>query len=208
MAKMIKIIDIVVLAGIFLFVAFVAGFCVGKRGAVQKVEASVKEEAEIIIPTIVEKHQLSREEVQAKLSALDAFTGCTKEYQVSKSVEATRYFFEPVTIPFNCSGVVEVDYSMDEVLINIDKNTIYVTLPKAQVTDNHIIWERVECDDLDLVLKSEQYPGLIEEIKADGLAQVESAGIYDVANANLKVLIENFLQAYEDYQVEFVSESI
>lgn len=208
MEKIIKIIDVIVLSGIFLFVAFVSGFCVGQKGAAQNVQAAEIEEPEIIIPTMVEKRILTVEEVKAKLMALEEFAVYEKEYQVTTSIDATRYFFENVSVPFSCKGVVKTGYDVDKMQISIEDNTIYLTMPEPEILDNHIIWDSVQCEDLDLVMKSEQYQTMLDEVKAEGLSQVQTSGIYDEANINTKLLIENFLQVYDDYDVEFVLENI
>ena len=84
---------------------------------------------------------------------------------------------------------------------------IYIAIPSAQLLDNHIYWDSIECTEKNSILNPinfSQYQGLVENIQQTGLQQAEDNGIYAAAEDNLKNIITNFLSCFDDYTVVFV----
>lgn len=70
-----------------------------------------------------------------------------------------------------------------------------------------MIWDTVRCKEENNILNPidfEQYQGLISEIETEGLALAEVDGIYEDAEANMEIVIRNFLSGFEDYEIIFL----
>ena len=107
------------------------------------------------------------------------------------------------------SGIAKVGYDVYHIRTRIDNEsqTIYISLPEPQVLDNYVIWDSVVSVEKNNILNPidfEQYRELISELEGLGLEKAEADGIYQKAEEQLKVLIENFLSEFAEYEIVFM----
>ena len=91
--------------------------------------------------------------------------------------------------------------------VSVEKETIYISIPEAKVTDNYIIWDSLKYDEQNNILNPiqfDQYETLIEEIEKEGLADVEKKEIYEKADENLENIISVFLSEFNGYKIKFM----
>lgn len=196
------------------------GFVGGYWYHSQKTEA----EAEVIddttpdvkLPGETEKRIVTIDEVETKLAEIGELSTYSGRYEVTKEADYSRYFLDDIKVPgtkntvhLECEGIVKVGYNLEDIGVNIDNDsyTICISLPKATVNDNYVIWDTVKCveDNNPLhPIEFDQYQTLIDEIEAEGLSQSEDKGIYTEAENHLKNIIINFLSGMDDYKVKFL----
>ncbi len=198
-------------------IAYFVGYSVGMNSDAEDVVDNENSLFDFLLPFETEKRNITISEVEAKLSEINEIATYSGEYEVLKKVDYTRYFLDYVPIPgttnevqMECDGIVKVGYSIDEISTKIDESskTIYITLPNPEVLDNYIKWNTIEVNEKNSIFNPidfEQYEVLIDEIEEEGLEQVEEEGIYDSAEKNMKLIIENFLNDFPDYSVEFMN---
>lgn len=201
---------IIVAAVVALIVIFVAGYKFGQKMAPEKEVYVPVETEKVILP---EKRVVSVEEVEAKIDEMAEFTTYSSTYTVALSEETAKYFKNDKKVPFTtnkiditASGIVKVGYDLDDIGIEIDEDTIYISIPEAKLNDNYVIWDTVQCiEDNNIFNQIEfsQYYDMLDEIKEKGLVEAESKGIYDKAEKNLKKIMKGFLSEFNDYKVEF-----
>lgn len=71
-------------------------------------------------------------------------------------------------------------YDISDISIKVDDYKIYIALPQAQLNDNYVIWDTVECEEKNNIfnpISFDQYQEFIDEIEEKGLSQVEEKGI-------------------------------
>ena len=199
-----------------LAVAFGVGFYLG---------GSMHEEKEIIVedkkssfdlelPMEVEKRVVTAEEVQAKLFEIGELSTFSGKYEFTKGVEETRYLLEEIPvfgstniIQITCEGIVKVGYNMSDIVVRVDAERIYISIPEAQLNDNYVIWDSMVCKESNNMLNPiefAQYQEIIDEIEKAGLEKVIAQGIYQQAEENLKTLIETFLAEFDGYTVVYM----
>lgn len=197
---------------------FGAGYGCFRRGQLQNAIPVETDPARLGLrmPGEVEKRVVTRDEVAAKLAEIGQLAVYMGEYTVEKSVDHTRFFLDDIPIPgttntihLECGGVVKVGYEIAAIVPAVDNDSrkIYIALPEAAVLDNYIIWDTIRCTETNNILNPidfAQYQTLIGEIEQEGLAKAEEAGIYDAAQANAKLLIQNFLAGFEGFEVVFL----
>lgn len=214
-----------VLATIFtLLIVFLCGFYIGTLRSKKSIPVAVpvpvasssSSTIDLQLPGEVEKRIVTEEEVKGKLVEIGQLATYSCEYTVSKSVDSSRYLLDNIRIPgttnsisLTCKGIVKVGYDVKDITPSVDNNSerIYIALPNASLLDNYIIWDSIECSDSNSILNPlefSQYQLLVQEIEETGLAQAESDGIYIAAEKNAKLLIENFLSGFEDYEIIFI----
>lgn len=96
---------------------------------------------------------------------------------------------------------------MQDIVVKVDDEIIYISIPEAQINDNYVIWDSVECKESNCIfnpIEFTQYQELIDEIEEKGLKDVTDKGIYQRAEDNLKVLIEAFLSEFDDYEIVYM----
>ena len=177
------------------------------------VEVPKKSGFDLRLPGEVERRVTTIFRIQSKIYAIGELSTYCGEYEVLKSVDESKYFLDNIrilgtknTITINCTGYVKIGYALSEITLNIEGNTIYVKLPEPYVAENHILWDTIECQEKNSIfnpIEFSQYKDLINEIEAEGLAKVESDGIYDKADAQLKEIIRNFLDEFNNYKIVF-----
>lgn len=218
MKKFFRVISGIMACVVLLAIVFGAGLYIGSYEeedgtAVTEENAS---DFDLKLPGEVEKRIVTREEVEVKLFALSEFATYMGEYTVSETVEQLRYLFEDVpilgtknTLAVEASGIVKVGYDVYHITTRIDdeSQTIYISLPEPGVLDNHIIWDSVVSVEKNNILNPidfKQYQDLILELEKLGLEKAEADGIYQRAEEQLKVLIENFLSEFVEYEIVFM----
>lgn len=203
---------VIVLGGVFY-----GGYCFGIKTIEPKVEEVEKSETsnfDLKLPGEVEKRVVTKDEVESKIYEISELSTYSGEYTVKKSIDESRYFIDTIRIPgtkntieINCTGEVKIGYDMSEIVVKVGEDTIYVALPEANVVDNHIFWDSIECEEKNSPFNPidfSQYKELVNEIEAEGLANVESDGIYNKADEHFEEIIKEFLSEFEDYEIKFM----
>lgn len=178
---------------------------------------------DIKLPGEVEKRVVTKEEVHSKLVEIKKFSTYSGEYSVTKSANYSRYFLSdenkkdsgfkiPGTtnsVNITCKGIVKVGYDFDAIDIKVDNDShkVYISLPNAEITANYLIWDTVVCKENNNILNPidfAQYQTLLGELEDMGLKDVESKGIYDSAEQNVKKIISNTLSGFEGFEVIYM----
>lgn len=210
---------------VVLGVAFGSGYYV--RGIANEKKAEVvetsNETSDLKLPGEEEKRVVTKEEVHSKLIEISEFSTYSGEYDAEKAAEYSRYLFgdekdnkDGIKIPgttntvhVTCKGIVKVGYDFNAIVIKVDNESekIYISLPEAKINDNYVIWDTVSCKETNCILNPidfGQYKQLISELEELGLKDVESKGIYDSAEQNIKKIISNTLSGFEGFEVIFM----
>lgn len=168
------------------------------------------------LPGEVEKRIITKDEVQAKLIEIDQLATYSGKYTATKSADYTRHILDDIPVPgttnsvsLNCTGVVKVGYDVGDIIPTVDNESqkIYIALPEPAVLDNYVIWDSVQYAESNNILNPidfAQYQALIQEIEEEGLVKAEEKGIYEAAEENVKMVIQNFLAGFEGYEVVFL----
>ena len=180
----------------------------------QPVKQSKTSDFDLKLPGEVERRVVTKDEVESKIYEIGELSTYCGEYIVSKSVDEYRYLFDDLKIPgtrntitLECIGNVKIGYDMSEIVVKVNEDTIFVSIPKAQMTDNYVILDSVQCREENNILNAidfSQYLELLKEIEEEGMVDVESKGIYDKADENFKKIIKIFLSEFDDYEIEFM----
>ena len=188
---------------IVLAVGFCIGYIVGKRA-----------EFDLKLPGEVEKQVVTVEDVKSKIMEMAELTTYSGEYTVTMGKDETRYMFDDIkvlgttnSVEITVSGVVKVGYDINEIEIRVDDDKIYIKLPEAKLNDNYVIWDTLSYSESNNILNPiefSQYEELVDEIEKKGLENVESEGIYQKAEENVKKIMDGFLSEFTDYEIEYV----
>lgn len=180
------------------------------------VEDTYDDQFDLHLPGEVEKRIITQSEVEAKLAEVGQLATYCGEYTATKEGDYPRYLLDDIRIPgttnsikVTCDGIVKVGYEVKDIIPTIDNDSqkIYIALPDPKILDNYLIWDTVQCDEKNNILNPidfDQYQALLADIEQEGLTQVEESGIYEKAEKNAKVVIENFLNEFEEYEVKFL----
>lgn len=174
----------------------------------------VCESFDLELPVEVERRVVTVEEVESKLFEIGELSTYSGEYTCTFGREESRYwldrvpvFFSTNSIEITCNGIVKVGYDMSDIIVKVDDDTIYISIPEARLNDNYVIWDSVSCNESNNIfnpIEFAQYQEIIDEIERRGLEDVVSQGIYVRAEENLKVLIDNFLAEFSDYTIVYM----
>lgn len=188
---------------IVLAVGFCIGYIVGKRP-----------EFDLKLPGEVEKQVVTVEDVKSKIMEMAELTTYSGEYTVTMGKDETRYMFDDIkvlgttnSVEITVSGVVKVGYDINEIEIRVDDDKIYIKLPETKLNDNYVIWDTLSYSESNNILNPiefSQYEELVDEIEKKGLENVESEGIYQKAEENVKKIMDGFLSEFTDYEIEYV----
>ena len=166
------------------------------------------------------KSIVTRNEVEGKLKAVEQAVFYSDEWTVHRDEEWVKHISDNVPlvggarIPFTkstvslvCPGVTKVGYDMDDIAFAIDDDSqkITIDLPEVKVLANYVKCEEImgeEHESFFNQIKGEMYWKLISEVEQEGLKQAEADGIYELAEANAKVVIRDTLSEF-NYQVVF-----
>ena len=205
---------------VFLLTLF-GGFCLGRvsymhesSSAQETVEPNLK--ADLRLPGETETRTITTQEVKTKLLKIGELATYAAEYTVSESEEEARNILDNIKIPgtgnaiyITCTGVVKVGYPISELSPTVDNDShkIYIAIPSAQLLDNHVYWDSIECTEKNSILNPitfSQYQELIKIVQQKGLEDAENKEIYKKAEKNLKNIIVNFLSCFDEYEVVFL----
>lgn len=197
------------------FIGFGIGRCTGiSQQPEEEIVSENDDEKDLKMPFETKKETITVLDVKSTLKEISEFSTYECEYTVTYGKDSDRRIGKDMKIPgttnnitLTCDGIVKVGYDVNDIDVDVDENTIYISLPeKAKVNDNYIIWDTVEVDEKNNILNPiefPQYKTLIGEIEEMGLEEAEFNGIYDKAEENLKIIIEGFLSKYKDYEIEY-----
>ena len=216
MSKIWKVMRDTILVLLVIGVSFGGGYAFCKYYKTESV--AIEDEntgIDLKLPGEVEKRIVTVEEVESKLVEMSNLSTYSSEYTVLKSADYTRYLLDDIPVPgttntitLECDGVVVVNYDVYEMVPTVDtkSQTIYISIPEPSSITNNIDWDGVRVVEKNNILNPiefEQYHTLISEAKELGLSQAESGGLYEAAEQNVKIIIENYLSGFE-YDIKFI----
>ena len=216
MSKIWKVMRDTILVLLVIGVSFGGGYAFCKYYKTESV--AIEDETtgiDLKLPGEVEKRIVTVEEVESKLVEMSNLSTYSSEYTVLKSADYTRYLLDDIPVPgttntitLECDGVVVVNYDVYEMVPTVDtkSQTIYISIPEPSSITNNIDWDGVRVVEKNNILNPiefEQYHTLISEAKELGLSQAESGGLYEAAEQNVKIIIENYLSGFE-YDIKFI----
>lgn len=221
MEKLSKRLKLILLCLLVFLSTLFAGFCWGRASYMR--ESTSRQEiitadskTDLHLPGETEVRTITISEVNAKLLKIGELATYSAEYSVSESEEEVRNILDNIKIPgtknsinISCTGIVKVGYDINKLSPTVDNTSkkIYIAIPPAQLLDNHIYWDSIECTEKNNIfnpINFSQYQGLVESIQQKGVEQAEDDGIYEAAEENLKNIISNFLSCFDDYEVVFL----
>jgi hypothetical protein len=192
------------------------GYYYGTQNAEPETVVEQKEDTsfDLELPGEVEREKVTVADVDSKLVEIEELSTYSGNYTVTLGKEETRYMLDTFKIPgttnlveLSATGVVKVGYDVSEINVAVDDDTIYIGLPAAQVYDNYIIWDSVNCTESNTALNPiefSQYQEIISEMEAMGLEDVEEKDIYGKAEEQLKTVLNGFLSEFKDYEIEYM----
>lgn len=216
MKKFVNVLFSIVAVVAILGVAFGAGYYVAINNLGPKAVAVEDDDDgfDLEMPGEVEKRVVTVEEVEGKLQEMAELTTYSELYNVTLGKDETRYLLENIkifgttnSITISAQGIVKVGYNMSDFVVKVDDDKIYISVPQAQLNDNYVIWDTVECSAKNNILNPiefSQYQEIITEIEAIGLKDAEDNKIYDKADQNVKKIMDGFLSEFVDYEVVYM----
>ena len=215
--KRLKVFRDVIAVVLVFVVTFGAGYGVAKYTIESEeivVEKEVENSVDLNLPGEVEKRSVTVEEVESKLMEMAELTTYSGEYTVTYGKDEARYLLDNIkvfgttnSIEITASGVVKIGYDMNEIVVKVDDDKIYIKLPEAKINDNYVIWDTVSCSESNNILNPiefSQYEELVDEIEKIGLEDVEARGIYESATENVKKIMNGFLSEFKDLVIVYM----
>ncbi len=158
--------------------------------------------------------EIQRVQIEEKLDLISELATSSFEYTNQKTISNTRQllgFDIPGTtnsVELIYSGIIKVGYDVSEIECVADEDNLQLifTLPEAQVLDNYIILDTMQCNDRNNIFNpigSDKIAQYFAEIQAEELEAAEAKGIYDEAEEQLKSIITNYFAVFSDYEVVF-----
>ena len=152
--------------------------------------------------------------IEEKLSAIGELSTYSFEYTNEKRITNSKKIFKwniPGTrneVDLFYSGVIKAGYEVAEIDCDVNNASkkIYVTIPQVKVFDNYIKLESIICKEKNNILNpivTAEVLAYFEDIEKEELAIAEEKGIYDMAEEQLKTLIEALFADFNDYEVVF-----
>ena len=215
MRKFLNVLRDMVAVVVVLGLAFGAGYYFGGNSKAEEIVVVDNEDTfDLKLPGEEERRVVVVEDVESKLVEIGELSTYSGEYTCTFGKEETRYwleklpvFFSTNSIEMTCKGIVKVGYDLSEIVVKVDDDKIYISLPEAKLNDNYVIWDSVECTEDNSIfnpIEFAQYEEIISEIEQKGLEDVTAQGIYQSAEENLKLLIEVFLSEFDDYEIVYM----
>lgn len=215
--KILKVFRDVIAVALVLAVVFGIGYYTAMKTVEPEavvVEKIVEKPIDIELPGEIEKRVITVEEVESKLLEMAELTTYSGEYTVTLGKDETRYLLDDIkvfgttnSIAITASGIVKVGYDMNEIVVKVDDDKIYIKLPEAQLNDNYVIWDTVTCSESNNILNPiefSQYQEIVDEIETMGLEDVKSQGIYKSTEENVKKIMNGFLSEFVDYEIIYM----
>ena len=154
-------------------------------------------------------------QVQSKLSSIGELATYMDEYSGEKEATNDRKLLGK-HLPGTTNsyrivyrGVIKVGYEVDEIRCRVDNEakTIYVSLPSAQILDNYIVFDDLELvDQKNNLLNPFDFDDFREgfkEIEEAELKKAKEEGIMVHAEDSAKMIIQNALASFNEYDVVF-----
>lgn len=195
-----------------MFISYLVGSVGNKMG--KAVEKDKSQGFDLEMPLEVQRRRVTVDEVEAQLFEISELSTYYGEYTFDYGKEEKRYWLEVLPIlgttnyiELKGRGIVKVGFDMNEIVVKVDDDTIYIALPEAKLHDNYIVWDSLNCTEHNSILNPinfAQYQELINEIEQKGLDDVVERGIYKSANENFKTIIEAFLADFEGYEIVYM----
>ena len=185
-----------------------------KEAVAEVVEQTDSDDFDLKLPGETERRIVTKNEVESRIFEIGELSTYCEEYTVAKTTEETRNLLDKIKvfgttnkIALECSGVIKVGYNMLDIIVKVGSDTIYVSIPEADVNDNYVVWDSLKCEEKNNILNPiefSQYEQLVKEIEEEGLSEAEAKGIYEKADTNFQNIIRAFLSEFEGYAVEFL----
>ncbi len=217
MKHLLEILKTIISVAVVITLVFGAGFFFGRNYDKQEPKVVVDDsdsDFDLRLPGEQEKRVVTVDEVKLKLQEIKELATYSGTYEVTKSVDETRYVLDDIKLPgtkntitVTCTGVVKVGYDLNDVSIKVETDKIYISLPEPQINDNYIVWDSIQFDEKNNILNpinSEQYTSLIKDIESEGLEKAINDGIYVDSEKNMKTIIDSFLGQFEGYSIEYM----
>lgn len=195
-----------------MFISYLVGSVGNKMG--KAVEKDKSQGFDLEMPLEVQRRRVTVDEVEAQLFEISELSTYYGEYTFDYGKEEKRYWLEVLPIlgttnyiELKGRGIVKVGFDMNEIVVKVDDDTIYIALPEAKLHDNYIVWDSLNCTEHNSILNPinfAQYQELINEIEQKGLDDVVERGIYKSAKENFKTIIEAFLADFEGYEIVYM----
>lgn len=205
---------VIVVLAVFFAAGFFAHDYLAKDEPATIVMHETTPDFDLRLPIEVERRIVTVDEVEGRLAEIGELSTYSYEYNTTYATEQTRYFLDDIpvfgttnTITITCDGIVKVGYDLDSINVHVVDDTIVVSLPEAKILDNYVIWDTVVCTENNNILNPiefSQYQEMISEIESKGLDKAVDGGIYDLAEDNMKSLVQAFLSEFDGYRVEFI----
>lgn len=195
--------------GFFIAVGFFTRGMIDENRTTEIIPASA-EVADITLPEEKIRRTVTVDEIMGELDKIEELITYSYRYTSTKGYSNEREI-SGVVIPFTqnellieSGGIVKVGYEIGDIDVVVDDEKIYISIPEANVVDNYLIWDSVNCSESNNFfnpIKSDNYFSLIKEIEQDGLKQAEDNGIYEKAEENFKNVTTEFLEEFDEYEV-------
>ena len=155
-------------------------------------------------------HSISAVEIRHELEVIGELAQAKYSYWGLAFIKDYRTVFG-LDIPFTShmieisySGVIKVGYIVDDIGIEVDDTTIYITLPSPKVLDNYIdTYTTDESNNIFNPIETNEVSQKLDEVKAAELEKCRDDA-YNKAEKEVKKTILGILQVFEDYKVKFV----
>ena len=216
MKKLMKIMGCLVGGILIIAILIGSGMVIEKYQMRKDIQKQLEEQtSESNILGLGEKRIITDEVIEAKLVNIEEISTSSCEYVVTRSLEYPMCIFNDIPIPFmtneiiiECEGTVKVGYDISRIkrIVDYDSETIYIALPEVMVLSNDIDMENIKVAEKHSIfnpIEFSQYQELLTEIEDIGLEQVESKGVYEAADKNIRKVIKDALSDL-GYQIKFL----
>ncbi len=158
--------------------------------------------------------EIQRVQIEEKLELISELATSSFEYTNQKTISNTRQLLgfdipgTTNTVELIYSGIIKVGYDVSQIACKADEEKLQLvfTLPEAQVLDNYIILDTMQCNDRNNIFNpigSDKIAQYFADIQAEELEAAEARGIYEDAEEQLKSIITNYFAVFSDYTVVF-----
>ena len=112
-----------------------------------------------------------------------------------------------VNITYN--GVIKVGFDVTDIHPEVNQATkkIYITLPSPRVLDSYIKLDDLQFSAQNNILNPidiQKVTEYFENIEKQGMSGAEEKDIFNKAENRMKLIVENFLAGFSEYEVVFV----
>ena len=162
----------------------------------------------------LEHVEISTVQIEEKLSLISELATSSFEYTNQKTISNTRQILgidipgTTNTVSITYEGIIKIGYDISQLRYSVDETSLQICfeLPEAQVLDNYIILDTLQCDDKNNIFNpigSDTIALYFSDIQEEELARATEQGIFTEAENQLKSIITNYFAAFPDYTVVF-----